>query len=135
MKCALISSLALFALAAITPAQSSSPEAQVKPPATIDQKTAGLQKFPGFFTYYWDARDGKIWLRIDKWNTPFLYYETLPNGIGSNDIGLDRGQPGKTYVVHFERSGPRVLPRRSRRGLAPTEPIGSLVAEPTPRTH
>jgi hypothetical protein len=109
MKFALICGLALLALAPIMPAQKSSPEVQMKPLATIDQKTAGMQKFPGFFTYYWDARDGKIWLRIDKWNTPFLYYETLPHGVGSNDIGLDRGQPGKTYVVHFERSGPRIL--------------------------
>ena len=109
MKFALICALALLALAPIMPAQKSSPEVQMKPLATIDQKTAGMQKFPGFFTYYWDARDGKIWLRIDKWNTPFLYYETLPHGVGSNDIGLDRGQPGKTYVVHFERSGPRIL--------------------------
>ncbi len=51
----------------------------------------------------------KLWLQIDKWNTPFLYYESLPNGVGSNDVGLDRGQPGKTNVVHFERSGPRIL--------------------------
>jgi hypothetical protein len=76
---------------------------------TIAQKTAGMQKLPGFFTYYWDAREGKLWLQIDKWNTSFLYYESLPNGVGSNDIGLDRGQPGKINVVHFERVGPRVL--------------------------
>ncbi len=76
---------------------------------TIAQKTSGMQKLPGFFTCYWDARDGKLWLQIDKWNTPFLYYESLPNGVGSNDIGLDRGQPGKTTVVHFERTGPRIL--------------------------
>ena len=76
---------------------------------TIAQKTAGMQKLPGFFTCYWDAREGKLWLQIDKWNTPFLYHESLPNGVGSNDIGLDRGQPGKTNVVHFERIGPRVL--------------------------
>ncbi len=76
---------------------------------TIAQKTAGMQKLPGFFTCYWDAREGKLWLQIDKWNTSFLYYESLPNGVGSNDVGLDRGQPGKTNVVHFERIGPRVL--------------------------
>ncbi len=78
-------------------------------PKTIAEKTTGMQKLPGFFTCYWDARDGKLWLQIDKWNTPFLYYESLPNGVGSNDVGLDRGQPGKINVVHFERSGPRIL--------------------------
>jgi hypothetical protein len=76
---------------------------------TIDQKTAGMQKLPGFFNYYWDAREGKLWLEVDKWNEPFLYYESLPNGVGSNDVNLDRGQPGNTSVVHFERIGPRVL--------------------------
>ncbi|MFZ3330956.1 MAG: zinc-dependent metalloprotease, partial [Candidatus Acidiferrales bacterium] len=79
------------------------------PLPAIGEKTADMQKLPGFFTYYWDAREGKIWLQIDKWNTEFLYVESLPYGVGSNDIGLDRGQPGETQVVHFERSGPRVL--------------------------
>jgi hypothetical protein len=117
MKHAVIASLAFLMFVTAAPAQNSTPEAQPKtPPAadpaarkTIGQKTAGMQKLPGFFTYYWDAREGKLWLQIDKWNTPFLYYESLPNGVGSNDVGLDRGQPGKTNVVHFERSGPRIL--------------------------
>ncbi|HKP37513.1 MAG TPA: zinc-dependent metalloprotease [Pyrinomonadaceae bacterium] len=76
---------------------------------TITQKVAAFQKFPGFFPFYWDAKAGKIWLEIDKWNSEFLYAEALPAGIGSNDIGLDRGQLGQSYVVRFERSGPRIL--------------------------
>lgn len=80
-----------------------------KPLPSIGEKTHDMEKFPGFFTDYWDAREGKVWLQIDKWDTEFLYVESLPNGVGSNDIGLDRGQPGETQVVHFERSGSRVL--------------------------
>jgi hypothetical protein len=76
---------------------------------TIAAKTAGAQKFPGYFNLYWDAKQGKLWLEIDKWSTEFLYQSGLPAGIGSNDIGLDRGQLGKTAVVRFERSGPKVL--------------------------
>ena len=76
---------------------------------TIAEKVAGMQKFPGYFPFYWDAKAGKIWLEIDKWNTEFLYVESLPAGIGSNDIGLDRGQLGSSHIVRFERSGPRVL--------------------------
>ena len=68
-----------------------------------------MEKFPGFFTFYWDAKAGKIWLEIDKWNTEFLYVEALPAGIGSNDIGLDRGQLGSSSIVRFDRTGPRVL--------------------------
>jgi hypothetical protein len=76
---------------------------------TITEKVKGMEKFPGFFTFYWDAKAGKIWLEIDKWNTEFLYVESLPAGIGSNDIGLDRGQLGDSSIVRFDRTGPRVL--------------------------
>jgi hypothetical protein len=76
---------------------------------TISEKVTGMQKFPGYFPFYWDAKAGKIWLEIDKWNTEFLYVEALPAGMGSNDIGLDRGQLGDSQVVRFERTGPRVL--------------------------
>jgi Met-zincin/Domain of unknown function (DUF5117)/Domain of unknown function (DUF5118) len=75
----------------------------------IADKVKSMQKFPGFFTFYWDAKAGKLWLEIDKWNTEFLYVESLPAGIGSNDIGLDRGQLGSSSIVRFDRSGPRVL--------------------------
>jgi hypothetical protein len=78
-------------------------------PQTIAEKIAGMEKFPGFFPFYWDAKAGKIWLEIDKWNTEFLYVESLPAGIGSNDIGLDRGQLGNSAIVRFDRVGPRVL--------------------------
>src|SRR5438309_4711069 len=77
--------------------------------ATIPEKVAPMQKFPGYFPFYWDAKAGKIWLEIDKWNSEFLYVESLPAGIGSNDLGLDRGQLGQSHIVRFERTGPRVL--------------------------
>ncbi|HEY6349409.1 MAG TPA: zinc-dependent metalloprotease [Candidatus Angelobacter sp.] len=111
MKHNLLLVLALVALASLSTAQNPPGESQPKPLPTIAQKTAGMQGRSGFLADYWDARDGKIWLRIDRaqWNTPFLFHESLPNGVGSNDIGLDRGQPGRTFLVHFERSGPRAL--------------------------
>jgi hypothetical protein len=76
---------------------------------TIGEKTAGMQKWAGYFNLYWDAKQGKLWLEIDKWGTEFLYQSGLPAGIGSNDIGLDRGQLGATRIVRFDRSGPKVL--------------------------
>ena len=78
-------------------------------PQSITEKVAGMEKFSGYFPFYWDAKAGKIWLEIDKWNTEFLYVESLPAGIGSNDIGLDRGQLGNSDIVRFDRVGPRVL--------------------------
>ncbi len=79
------------------------------PAASISEKTAGAQKLAGYFNLYWDAKQGKLWLEIDKWNAEFLYQSGLSAGIGSNDIGLDRGQLGATRIVRFERSGPKVL--------------------------
>src|SRR5882724_3000374 len=81
---------------------------EAKPP-TIAEKTAGMEKFPGYFPFYWDAKAGKVWLEIGKWNSEFLYVGSMPAGIGSNDIGLDRGELGQSYIVRFERTGPRVL--------------------------
>lgn len=76
---------------------------------TISQKTKGMKKFPGFFTFYWDETEGKIWLEIEKWNEEFLYANSLPAGLGSNDIGLDRGQLGGRRIVKFQKTGPKIL--------------------------
>ncbi|WP_229312277.1 zinc-dependent metalloprotease [Larkinella punicea] len=78
-------------------------------PPTIASYTAGMEKQPGFMTFYWDAKKGKIWLEIDKFDTELLYYPTLASGIGSNDIGLDRGRLGQEHIVKFQRTGPKVL--------------------------
>src|SRR5262249_43815723 len=75
---------------------------------TIAKKPAGTQKLPGYFNLYWDAKQGKLWLEIDKWSTQFIYQSGLSAGIGSNDIGLDRGQLGTTRIVRFERIGPKI---------------------------
>src|SRR5712672_642689 len=77
--------------------------------ASIADKTKSMEKMAGYFNIYWDAKAGKLWLEIDKWGAEFLYQSSMPAGIGSNDIGLDRGQLGGTHVVRFERSGPKVL--------------------------
>lgn len=84
------------------------PNADTRTP-TITEKVATMQKFPGYFPFYWDWRAGKLWLEIDKWDKEFLFVESLPAGIGSNDIGLDRGQVGQTHIVRFAHAGLRVL--------------------------
>jgi hypothetical protein len=84
-------------------------QTQGAPAPTIGEKVKDTQKLPGYFNLFWDAKQGKVWLEIDKWDTEFLYQSSLPAGIGSNDIGLDRGQLGATRIVRFERSGPKVL--------------------------
>src|SRR5215475_9340466 len=62
---------------------------------SLAEKTKDAQKLAGYFNLYWDTKAGKLWLEIDKWNTEFLYQTSLPAGVGSNDIGLDRGQMGE----------------------------------------
>jgi hypothetical protein len=81
------------------------------PPPTpaIASRTASLRKLSGYFPLYWDEKAGKLWLEIDKFDTEFLYVNSLPAGVGSNDIGLDRGQIGDSRVVKFQRSGPKIL--------------------------
>lgn len=73
------------------------------------KKITDTEKFSGFFNYYWDEKSGKILLEIDKLNTEFLYVNYLSAGIGSNDIGLDRGQIGDSRIVKFEKIGNKVF--------------------------
>lgn len=92
-------------------------------PTTISGKTAGTQKFPGFLSFYWDAKTDKIWLELERsqLNMELLYVVSLPHGVGSNDIGLDRGQLSGERVVVFERHGPKILmiqPNYSYRALS-----------------
>jgi len=84
-------------------------EARAQTTPTISSFTAGMEKQSGYLPFYWDAKKGKVYLEIDKFDTELLYYPSLAQGIGSNDIGLDRGRLGTEHIVKFQRSGPRVL--------------------------
>lgn len=95
--------------AASTQAPQAAPEQKATPPATIAARTSGLRRIDGFFPLFWDERAGKLYLEIARWDSEFLYLHSLPAGVGSNDIGLDRGQVGEARVVKFTRSGPKVL--------------------------
>ncbi|GAB3890639.1 zinc-dependent metalloprotease [Larkinella knui] len=99
----------LLALTFLLPFSTIAQNATSGNPPTIAAYTAGMEKQPGFLTFYWDAKKGKIWLEIDKFDTELLYYPTLASGIGSNDIGLDRGRLGQEHIVKFQRTGPKVL--------------------------
>lgn len=79
------------------------------PDTSIGGKVKGMKSFPGFFNFYYDEKQDKIFLVIDRFNSEFLYINSLPAGIGSNDIGLDRGQLGGERIVKFERRGPKIL--------------------------
>ena len=72
---------------------------------------AAVQRFEGFFSFEWRASDGKIIVEVPKarLGQDFLYVSWLVTGLGSNPVGLDRGQVGGEKVVRFERVGPKLL--------------------------
>ena len=71
------------------------------PPPRIEERTAGMQRIDGYFPLYWDDRTGNLWLEISRFDTEFLYTTGLAAGLGSNDIGLDRGQEGSAHLVSY----------------------------------
>jgi len=85
------------------------PAGQSSPVQTIEARTAGFQKLDGYLPLYWDQKTGSLFMEINKFDTEMLYSTGLSAGLGSNDIGLDRGQSGQGRVVKFQRIGPRVL--------------------------
>lgn len=80
-----------------------------QPLPTIEEKTNGLAKQDGYFNFYRDEQNGKIWMEISRFDIEILYVMSLPSGLGSNDIGLDRGLIGGGRVVKFSRIGKKIL--------------------------
>ena len=75
----------------------------------IESHTAGFERLDGFFPLYWDDDRGTLWLEIGSLGVEVLYVNALAAGVGSNDIGLDRGQLGGSRIVRFERVGRKIL--------------------------
>ncbi|MEM9329190.1 MAG: DUF5117 domain-containing protein, partial [Bacteroidota bacterium] len=109
MKKLLTLSTALLFLLAPSVGQKKKGQQEAPAKKTISTFTEGMQKFEGYFDFYWDEKKGKIFLHIDKWDQEFLYVNSLAAGVGSNDIGLDRGQLGEDRVVKFQKHGPKAL--------------------------
>lgn len=76
---------------------------------TIAEKTSGMKKHEGFIDFYWDENTGKVWLDISPSDKEMLYVSSLPAGLGSNDVGLDRGSLGETRIIKFNRVGRKIL--------------------------
>ena len=82
--------------------------AQQPPAATLAERTTGMTRADGFVPFYWDAARGRVLMEIPSFNEDVLYYVSAASGGGSVELSFDRGIMG-TSVVHFQRSGPRVL--------------------------
>ena len=83
--------------------------ADTKPTPTIHDFTANMKSMEGLFPMFWDAKSGRLYLEVSKFDQDFLFLSSLPHGLGQNDVGLDRGKLGQAVIVHFTRVGPKVL--------------------------
>ena len=76
---------------------------------TIAQAVTDAELYEGYFDFYYSPDNGVVLLEIDRFDEDFLYVNSLSTGLGSNDIGLDRGQIGSSRVVRWERHGDKVF--------------------------
>jgi hypothetical protein len=86
---------------AIVPVHASTP--------TISEFTESMQPYQGFFSFYHDPDNGAFYLEVPRQQQQFIFQTSLPWGLGSNDIGLDRGQLGATRLASFHVEGNKVL--------------------------
>jgi hypothetical protein len=92
----------------------------------------GITKSEGYFTFYYDENKDKMFLQVDALDTEFLYISSLSQGIGSNNIGLDRGQLGSGVVVHLKKAGNKLLliqPNQDFRAITDNEEEKNSVKE------
>ena len=83
-----------------------------------------LQQESVLLPLHWDAAAGKLYLGVPltehgaSASPSYILADSLPYGVGQNDLGLDRGQiealsgttlSGGPRLVHFERVGPKLL--------------------------
>ncbi len=77
--------------------------------AQFSEKSKDFKKFNGLFNFLYDEKNDKVYLEVTDLNKEFLYVYSLSSGIGSNDLGLDRGQLGNEQVVFFKKAGGKLL--------------------------
>lgn len=82
--------------------------------AEFAQQIAGLERRPGLFDLYVDQDSGRLLAVLPAPDAQgrlggYLYVEGIRTGLGSNPVGLDRGQLGPTRVVELRRLGKRIL--------------------------
>lgn len=110
VACYLVGLLAIFGPVAL--AQRPVPAAKVtttaatgKPAGSLAAMIKGLQKFDGYFPFYYDQKTGKIFLEVERFNQEFLYFGSLSSSIGN---GIERGQ-STSDIAKFIRVGGKVF--------------------------
>ncbi|WP_144212668.1 zinc-dependent metalloprotease [Shewanella donghaensis] len=102
-------SMALATVMTITPLLIATPVMTYAATTPAQKVIKQSEKAQGFINLYFQNNSGDLFLEAKRLNEPFLLITSLPHGVGSNDIGLDRGQLGQTRMVQFERQGPFIL--------------------------
>src|SRR5215211_4504949 len=109
-KSVLLVGTLLLAGAAVEGRQPAQQQQRPAAPQSVGDRTSGMKKIDGYFPLYWDERTGAMFLEITRLDSDFLFSSGLSAGLGSNDIGLDRGSGrGGGRIVQFQRVGPRVM--------------------------
>lgn len=106
---------------------------------------AGMRARQVLLPIEWDAKAGKLHLGVpltERGGTASAEYilaDSLPNGVGQNNLGLDRGQietlggtlSGWPKLVRFERVGPKLLlvQENTTFRTASTDPAEQLAVE------
>ncbi|HEY6900865.1 MAG TPA: zinc-dependent metalloprotease [Puia sp.] len=98
--------LSLLACSLSLVAQRPAEGAATRPAATIASVTQNCKKFGGFYPFYYDGKSGKIYLEVDRYDQEFLYYTSLPQGVGNG--GTERGS-ANAVIVKWIRAGGKVL--------------------------
>jgi hypothetical protein len=95
--------------------QATTGESKPTPPPSIEVFKKNKAIFSGFFTAYWDAVQGGLYIEVPEQTDDFIYVSTLASGVGTTDLDydldtfggpLDRGMTGPTELVSFDDSGP-----------------------------
>ena len=78
---------------------------------SIEAFASELERTDGFFDLLTDPVTAEAFLVVPRARGDFIFQTSLPRGVGSNDLGLDRGRLEDTRLVRFERVGRRALLR------------------------
>lgn len=81
---------------------------------TLAERVAGLEAKPGFLDLYVDRKSARVLAALpspkaDGVSLRFIYSTGLTAGLGSNPIGLDRGNASSGEIVRFRLIGGRVI--------------------------
>lgn len=80
--------------------------------------SVSAQQFKGLFNFRYSEKGSSyiekgnsesIILEVMHLDSNFLYVNYLSQGIGNNDLGLDRGKIGEQQIVYFQKAGNKLL--------------------------